>query len=145
MHESRTYPESVAIPGAIRIESETAAVDYLSDLVAHAHGERSSSTVLEAGCGDRCALDYGPTAIVTGVDVASELLARNPRLDHRIVADLASADLDPASFDTVVCWDVLEHLGNAGSALDRLERALGETGTLILKVRYENPRVPSSL
>jgi SAM-dependent methyltransferase len=78
-----------------------------------------------------------------GVDVASELLARNPRLDHRIVADLASADLDPASFDTVVCWDVLEHLGNAGSALDRLERALGETGTLILKV--PNLRSPKGI
>jgi len=133
----------VAIPGAVPIESETAAVDYLNDLIARDHAGRSSSAVLEAGCGERCALDYGAAAIVTGVDVVPELLARNPRLDHRIVADLASADLDAAAFDTVVCWDVLEHVDDAGSALDRLERALGRPGTLILKV--PNLRSPKGI
>ena len=121
------------IPDAVPIAGEAEAVDYLNDWIGKRHCGRPTVSVLDAGCGDRCALAYGADAVVTGIDVSAALLARNPRLDHRIVSDLVSANVDQASYDTVVCWDVLEHVEHASAALDRLEHALATPGTLILK------------
>ena len=123
----------MTIPGAVLVQGEAEAVDYLNDWIATRHGERSPFRVLDAGCGERCALEYGPDAVVTGVDVSAALLARNARLNHRVAADLNSANLDRAAYDTVVCWDVLEHLDHAVAALESLERSLASPGTLILK------------
>lgn len=121
------------IPGAVVTQGEGEVVDYLNELLANRHREQPSINVLDAGCGERCALDYGPDAVVTGVDISAALLTRNERLDLRVAADISSADLDRATYDTVVCWDVLEHLEHADAALDQLERSLRTPGILILK------------
>ncbi len=116
------------------VESEETVVEHLNRLVQSRHGVQRRFSVLEAGCGERCALDYSAAAQVTGVDISSALLERNPRLDHRIVSDLERAQLAEESFEMVVCWDVLEHLENPREALDNLTRALVPGGMLIVKV-----------
>lgn len=119
----------MTIADGVFVQGEADAVEYLNDWIAG----RQSANVLDAGCGERCALDYGADAVVTGLDVSAALLARNPRLDRRVAGDLATTDLDPASYDTVVCWDVLEHLRDPVAALENLDRSLAERGALILK------------
>jgi SAM-dependent methyltransferase len=119
--------------GLLQVESEADVVEYLNGLISAKHRESAAMHVLDAGCGERCALEFGPNAIVTGVDISHALLARNQRLDTRIVADLAHARLTDGHFDTIVCWDVLEHLENPLSALDNLARSLAPRGMLVLK------------
>lgn len=116
------------------IESGEAAVEYLNGLVREKSRDARQFSVLDAGCGERCALDYGSKAEVTGVDISPVLLKRNQRLDHYIVADLEKAPLADQSFDVIVCWDVLEHLERPREALDNITRALAPGGVLILKI-----------
>jgi SAM-dependent methyltransferase len=119
--------------GAARVESENAAVEHLSGWIASNDRGTGPTSILDAGCGQRCVLEYGPEAVVTGLDVSPTLLERNTRLNHRIVADLAHAPLEEGQFDLVVCWDVLEHLDDPTSALDNMSRALAPRGLLVLK------------
>jgi SAM-dependent methyltransferase len=119
--------------GAARIESETAAVEHLNEWIASSNGGAGPRSVLDAGCGPRCVLDYGADAEVTGLDVSPAILERNTRLDHAIVADLAGAPLEDERYDLIVCWDVLEHLDDARSALETMARALAPGGALVLK------------
>jgi SAM-dependent methyltransferase len=113
---------------------EATAIAELERIILAATSKGRPLAVLDAGCGDRCALAYPSDADVTGVDVSSEPLARNARLDRRIVADLAQADLGEQRFDVIVCWDVLEHLRDPGSALDNMADALAPNGLLVVKV-----------
>lgn len=114
--------------------AEATAIAELERIILAATNEGRTLAILDAGCGDRCALAYPSDADVTGVDVSSELLARNTRLDRRIVADLGEADLGRQRFDVVVCWDVLEHVRDPGSALDNMADALAPDGLLVVKV-----------
>jgi SAM-dependent methyltransferase len=115
------------------IDGEEAAVDHLNRLLATKSDARGLN-VLDAGCGERCALDYGAKAEVTGLDISAELLERNPQLDRLIVADLENAPLAECYFDVIVCWDVLEHMVRPREALDNIARALAPGGLLIVKV-----------
>ena len=119
--------------GAARVESETAAVEHLNAWIASSNGGAGPRSVLDAGCGPQCVLEYGADAVVTGLDVSHAILERNTRLDHAIVADLAGAPLEDERYDLIVCWDVLEHLDNARSALETMSRALAPGGALVLK------------
>lgn len=49
-------------------------------------------------------------------------------------ADLLEADLPPSSFDAVFMGDVLEHLPQAGRALDRVRVLLSPGGVIVLAV-----------
>jgi SAM-dependent methyltransferase len=119
--------------GAARVESETVAVEHLNQWIASSNGGSGPRSVLDAGCGPECILEYGTDAEVTGLDVSPTILERNSRLDHAIVADLAGAPLDDERYDLIVCWDVLEHLDDARAALDTMARALAPGGVLVLK------------
>jgi ubiquinone/menaquinone biosynthesis C-methylase UbiE len=61
-----------------------------------------------------------------------------------VCADLLSAnDLPEASFDTVVCLSVLEHINDANGAAAAMARALKQGGTLVAGYPMVNPVMAS--
>jgi SAM-dependent methyltransferase len=69
------------------------------------------------------------------VDTDATAIARNPRLDERVIADLA-AYAPPAGFDIVTCWYVLEHAEDPAGLLDRLAGWTAPGGLLVLAVPH---------
>jgi 2-polyprenyl-3-methyl-5-hydroxy-6-metoxy-1,4-benzoquinol methylase len=94
---------------------------------------------LDAGCG----VGYGTSflaesaAHVTGVDIDPESIAyaeqryAAPNVSF-LVGDLRSLGLDAASFDTVVSFEVIEHLREQEAFVDELARVLRPDGVLVL-------------
>ena len=103
------------------------------------HGLR----VLEAGCGPRLNLSFPPDAYVVGVDEDEVALARNDELSEAIVGDLGSFAPEPASFDAIVCWYVLEHVDRPDEIIAGFARALKPDGVIALAV--PNLRSPKSM
>jgi SAM-dependent methyltransferase len=86
--------------------------------------------VLDAGCGEGVLVDeYAPRLGIEGVDANYA----SPRVRTGL---LTSLPCDAASFDRVLCLDVLEHLplGDQLPALRELHRVLGPGGELLLSV-----------
>lgn len=88
--------------------------------------------VLEAGCGSMSHVRLGEDPVVVGVDVSARQLRRNDTLDLPVLGDLHHLPLADATFDVVVCWDVVEHLHTPVAALDHMARALRPGGHLVL-------------
>jgi SAM-dependent methyltransferase len=95
---------------------------------------RAQVRALEAGAGKRTRLRLPPDAYVVGVDTDAAAIARNPRLDERVVTDLAEYRPPPASFDLITCWYVLEHVADPAGLLDRLAAWTAPGGLLVLAV-----------
>src|SRR5689334_16675248 len=95
----------------------------------------SGRRVLDAGCG----VGYG-TAILAGagaasargVDVAEGVLeavrAQMPAAVELDVGDVGDLPYGDASFDLVVCFEVIEHVSDQAAALDEIARVLGPGG-----------------
>ena len=66
--------------------------------------------VLEAGCGSASNLKIQRQVRLVGIDISEKQLARNTVLHEKIVGDIQRYEFPPASFDAIICWDVLEHL-----------------------------------
>jgi SAM-dependent methyltransferase len=105
--------------------------------------------VLDIGCGfgwfELLALDRGASSI-TGVEPAETDLAMVRRFfdDQRVTFRVGSAvDLpfQDATFDTVVCWEVLEHLprGSELRAFREIHRVLRREGVLYLSTPHASP------
>lgn len=107
-------------------------VDRVSQLIARSFATGAKLDVLEAGCGSATWLQFPPGSRLTGIDISSQQLERNTRLDVRIQGDLQTYQFEAGSFDVVVCWDVIEHLDEPAAALDRLVHALRPNGLLVL-------------
>ncbi len=96
--------------------------------------------ILEIGCGAGefgAALKKIRPVGITGVELvpaAAETARRH--LDTVIVADIEREELalPPASFDCLICNDVLEHLADPWSALARLRRFLTPGGWLVASI-----------
>jgi SAM-dependent methyltransferase len=95
--------------------------------------------VLDAGCGT----GYGSellasqgAAEVVGVDVDADAIDAASRSDSRratfAAADLRDLPADLGEFDAVVCFEVLEHIGEPEVALDRLAAVLRPGGILVV-------------
>jgi SAM-dependent methyltransferase len=93
---------------------------------------RQHARVLDAGSGLESYVSFPPHVHVTGVDVSTELLEANTRLDERIHADLADVELPDRSYDCVICWDVLEHLEHPEPIVKKLARSVADGGLLIV-------------
>jgi SAM-dependent methyltransferase len=102
--------------------------------------------ILDIGCGfgwfELLALDRGARS-VTGVEpTAGDLTTvREYFDDERLTFTVASAlelPLEDESFDTVVCWEVLEHLPKEGEprAFGEISRVLRPGGTLYLSTPH---------
>jgi SAM-dependent methyltransferase len=88
--------------------------------------------VLEAGCGARTRIRFGTRQHLIGIDISASQLDRNPDLDERIVGDVQHYPLAAASFDAVICWNVLEHLDRPELALANYANALKPGGLMVL-------------
>jgi trans-aconitate methyltransferase len=96
--------------------------------------------VLSIGCGT------GDTEVhlqqrgaeVTGVDVCAESVAiARPRLTNVLIGDVEQdplPELQPRSFDLILCGDVLEHLRFTEHVLDRLRSWVADDGLLVVSV-----------
>jgi SAM-dependent methyltransferase len=90
---------------------------------------------LDAGCGSGRTLDALPGyAAVAGVDAAPAAvrLARARGHADVHVGRVEALPFDPASFDLVLCLDVLEHIPDDGSALRELRRVTEPGGHLVV-------------
>jgi 2-polyprenyl-3-methyl-5-hydroxy-6-metoxy-1,4-benzoquinol methylase len=70
----------------------------------------------------------------TGVELSADLAARaEARSGARVVqGDFLAASLEPASFDAITLWDVLEHTIDPGAVLDRARDLLAPGGVLVV-------------
>lgn len=95
--------------------------------------------VLDAGCGTA----YGTALLaaagateVVGVDLAEGVLdsvrAEMPESVELRVADLTDLEIEDASFDLVVCFEVIEHFEEPQAVLDQLARVLAPGGVLLV-------------
>lgn len=91
--------------------------------------------VLDAGCGSgHEIIDIPRGAHVVGIDNSAQALSRNELVDEKIVGDLQSYPLPPASFDEVLCWDVLEHLPQPDRAFRNMAQSLKPGGRMTIGV-----------
>lgn len=92
--------------------------------------------VLDAGCGKNRVIPVATDRYIVGVDISEEQLAKNPDLDEMIVGDIQVCDLGESRFDTVLCWDVLEHVQTPQKALVNFVGALKPGGVLVVVVPH---------
>jgi SAM-dependent methyltransferase len=88
--------------------------------------------LLEAGCGSASRVTFPPHAHVTGIDISRAQLERNEFAAEKIQGDLQTRRFPEASFDAIICWDVLEHLSRPLDALGNFDAALAPNGLLVL-------------
>lgn len=103
----------------------------------HAAGRR----VLDAGCGAGYGAEVlrrGGASAYVGVDVAEEAVrdaserfaeAKDVRFER---ADLADLPMRDATFEAVVCFEVIEHVDDQERVIDELRRVLGPEGVLLV-------------
>ena len=104
-------------------------------------GERLGR-VLDLGCGDGTFASRLTTlgAQVTGLDPAPTALSRaraaHPQLDFVAPAADGGLPFPDASFDTVVCVNVLQHVADTQSLLSEARRVLAANGLLAVAVPF---------
>jgi SAM-dependent methyltransferase len=93
--------------------------------------------VLDAGCGSgRNMVDLAHWGTVTGVELseAAAEAARGRHVGEVVEGSVLEMPFAPASFDLVVCLDVIEHLQDDRAALRELRRVLAPGGALLVTV-----------
>lgn len=88
--------------------------------------------VLDAGCGHQMYLRMPHAAEVVGIDIDAAQLDGNASIDEKILGDVQTYPLPPASFDLVICYEVMEHLKRPDLALENLFRATSPGGLMVL-------------
>ena len=108
-----------------------------------AHGRQ----VIDVGCGEGygAALLAGLGSDVLGVDIDPEIIehARQAYVADNLRFEVGSADglegVDDATFDLVVCFEVLEHMAEHDRLVGTLRRVLRDDGVLILSTPDREP------
>jgi SAM-dependent methyltransferase len=100
---------------------------------------RSGDECLDVGCGDGGTaglwlVEHSLRYLGVDVSTAAVELARTRGLDAMAIADAADLPLPSASFDVVVCSEVLEHLFDPLVATQEIRRVLRPGGRLIATV-----------
>ncbi|PMP88653.1 MAG: class I SAM-dependent methyltransferase [Caldisphaera sp.] len=94
-----------------------------------------SNKVLEIGCGDGTTLvelkKLGKAKYCAGVDIID--INQKNKLDDFVLADIDNEELPLPQryFDVIICADILEHLKDPWSTLDKLKTYLKKDGILI--------------
>ncbi|HET9113427.1 MAG TPA: bifunctional 2-polyprenyl-6-hydroxyphenol methylase/3-demethylubiquinol 3-O-methyltransferase UbiG [Burkholderiales bacterium] len=91
------------------------------------HAQIAGKTILDVGCGGGILAEAMAVrgALVTGIDLAEKslkiarlhLLETGAEVDYRCVAVETLAEQQPASFDTVTCMEMLEHVPDPASVV----------------------------
>ena len=105
---------------------------------------RPQDRVLEVGCGGGHVLQLFGEAELTGVDVSGAMLERARRnLQGRPVTllkgELHELDLPSASFDKIVCTEVLEHTVDPAAVLEEISRLVRPEGRVV--ITFPNDRL----
>lgn len=108
--------------------------DFIKQYFLH---NKSKLNILEAGCGQRWALDLGGNEyFLTGIDISEEALEIRKRkygdLDKIIIGDLTSIKLRNSEYDIIYCSYVLEHITNAEDLLNNFFTWLKPNGILVI-------------
>src|SRR5438874_632570 len=90
---------------------------------AHEASAHAGCRVLDVGCGDR---RYEPLFVAAGAIYVGCDAEWNPDADVHGYAD--ALPVDDASFDIVICTQVLEHLPDAAAAVRELRRVIRKGG-----------------
>jgi SAM-dependent methyltransferase len=96
-----------------------------------------AARILDAGCGSgRNMIELARRGSVTGVEVSdmSVCLARARDAGEVIAGSVLQMPFESASFDLVVCLDVIEHLEDDLAALRELRRVIKPGGALLVTV-----------
>ena len=106
---------------------------HIRDLVSCRPGER----LLEVGCGGGHVLRSFPEAELVGVDVSEVMLekARRNLAGYQVTllhGELGEVDLAPASFDAVVCTEVLEHVVDPDAVLASIAKLVRPSGRVVV-------------
>lgn len=106
----------------------------LTELVADlAAAQARPVTILEAGCGRLAHWDYPANAVVTGLDISAQQLARNAHVHEKIEGDVQTWASD-RTWDVVVSVYVLEHLKDPRRAVANMIAWTRPGGLLVLAV-----------
>jgi ubiquinone/menaquinone biosynthesis C-methylase UbiE len=128
---AQQYPEPAPLPNP-RLDRKFARICEL------VRGQLPCDSFLDAGCGDGRylrALDPELPQRIAGVDISERILetaqAAIPRAELR-QGNLEALPFDDASFDLVLCTQVIEHVLDAASGVAELVRVLQPEGTLVI-------------
>jgi SAM-dependent methyltransferase len=88
--------------------------------------------VLDAGCGGEYLYADFHDAHIVGIDLDADALARNTRINEKVLGDILTYPFEAETFDAVVCQDVLEHLSDPTKALQNFARWVKPGGKIIL-------------
>ena len=109
------------------------------DAIAKALPHREKLRVLDAGCGEGHLVEVmqnmHPSHSYTGVDITSVALAKTRKRCPKAKfqkADLTQLPYKNASFDVVVCTEVIEHIGAYKKLIEELKRVLKRGGLLVM-------------
>ncbi len=140
-HTYRHRMERVLEAARERLESPSRPSHAVSDYHSFARPEvvalvpESARRVLDVGCGAGRlgeAVKARQSAHVTGVEYDEfAAAAARERLDDVVQGDAETVEFPPASFDCVVCADVLEHLRDPDALLRRVREWLAPGGVLV--------------
>ena len=107
--------------------------------------------VIDVGCGGGILSDSMARkgADVLGIDLATKALrvarlhaleAQTPRIQYREISAEALADEVPASFDTVTCMEMLEHVPDPQSVVSACARLVKPGGWVFFSTINRNPK-----
>jgi len=129
-----SYPERI-VPGESAPGIDAIHLKRYDFAAPYAAGRR----VLDAGCG----VGYGSArlaevaASVVGVDVSAEAIAyarehyAGPGTTFEVM-DLGGLRIEDASYDTVCCFEAIEHVDDAERSVAELARVLVDEGVLVI-------------
>jgi SAM-dependent methyltransferase len=119
-----------------RLDPSRGTVQYAvrKPLVDWLRSEQTDARVLDVGCGDRPYRELFPNTI--GFDVPG-----NPHAD--LHGSLESIPVDDASFDVVLCLQVLEHVPDPGAAVRELRRVVRPGGRVLASTHGVYPFHPN--
>jgi ubiquinone/menaquinone biosynthesis C-methylase UbiE len=106
-------------------------IGWMQRAVVKALHEQRPAALLDTGCGRRRPFGLLADAVV-GIDSDLDALQRNRSLTEAIHADFTQVELGNEAYDVVICWNVLEHVHEPATLLERLTRALKPGGLVIL-------------
>lgn len=131
LHSLRTTGRNPFIDENLWIETEASTADLVRKY------SREGDRILDVGVGLGRVLSEFPHLRRYGVDISlgylAEAQAKGIETAYALVADLPYAD---ATFDVVLCTDVLEHVFDLHASCANILRVLKPGGVLIVRVPY---------